>query len=76
MYEGPFASWVNDSLAGTIYVTFWCLAARLIFRSVKPARIAIYVLALTSSLEIMQLWHPPFLEYIRTFAPGWTLIGT
>ena len=76
VYEGPLAGWVNDSLAGTIYVTFWCLATRLVFRSVKPVRIIVYVLAATSSLEFMQLWHPPFLEYVRSFALGRTLIGT
>ena len=59
-----------------MYVAFWCLAARLIFRSAKPVRIVIYVLAATSSLELMQLWHPPFLEYVRSFAWGRALIGT
>jgi len=76
MYEGPFSGWVNDSLAGAMYVAFWCLAVRLVFLSIKPVRIVIYVLAVTSSIEVMQLWHPPMLEYVRSFAWGRALIGT
>lgn len=75
-YTGPLAGWVQDSLAGVIYVVFWCLAVHLLAPGASPPRIAIWVLAATSVLEFMQLWHPAWLEYVRGFAIGRALIGT
>jgi len=75
-YTGPMAGWVQDSLAGVVYVVFWSLAVRLLAPTASPARIALSVLAATCALEFMQLWHPPFLEYVRSLALGQILIGT
>ena len=76
LYKGPCNSWVNDSLAGVFYEIFWCLFVYLFFTSRKPHNIAISVLCCTSLLELLQLWHPPVLENIRSTFLGRTLIGT
>ncbi|MDP6778276.1 MAG: DUF2809 domain-containing protein, partial [Candidatus Latescibacteria bacterium] len=34
------------------------------------------VLAVTCALEVLQLWHPPFLELVRRSFVGATLLGT
>jgi hypothetical protein len=34
------------------------------------------VFLVTSALEFLQLWHPPFLQLIRSTFLGQTLIGT
>lgn len=75
-YGGPFAGWVNDSLAGAAYVCFWCLA----LFAVRPARraiapIVIAVVAATCGLEFLQLWRPPFLQAVRSVFLGRVLIG-
>ena len=75
-YHGPAFFWVNNSLGGALYEIFWCLFFLLIFPKAKPAIIATTVFTVTCVLEFMQLWHPPFLEFIRRYFIGRTLIGT
>jgi len=75
-YKGPAYYWVNNSLGGAFYEIFWCLFFFFIFYKAKPAIIAFTVFIVTCILEFMQLWHPPFLEFIRRFFIGRALIGT
>jgi hypothetical protein len=75
-YRGPAAVWVNDSLGGVFYEIFWCLLIFLFLPKVKPWIIALCVLVMTCILEFMQLWHPPFLELLRSNFMGRTLLGT
>jgi hypothetical protein len=74
-YQGPAASWVNDSLGGVFYEIFWCLVAFLFFPNSKPWKIATTILIVTCLLEFMQLWHPPFLQAIRSNFIGVTILG-
>jgi len=76
IYTGPLHGWVNNSLGGFFYEIFWCLAAAAVFPRVQPLRIAAWVFLVTSSLELMQLWHPPFLDYLRSGFIGRTILGT
>lgn len=75
-YSGPASHWVNDSLGGLFYEIFWCLVLLLILPKAKPLFIAIPVLISTCVLEFMQLWHPPFLEFLRSYFIGRTILGT
>ena len=75
-YRGPAAAWVNDSLGGVFYEIFWCLLILLFLPRVKPWIIALCVSVVTCILEFMQLWHPPFLEILRSNFMGRTLLGT
>lgn len=75
-YRGPAHTWVNDSLGGMFYVICWCLVVFLFVDRLKPWIIAVSVLTATCILECLQLWHPPFLEYLRGFFIGQTVLGT
>jgi len=75
-YQGPGAHWVNDSLGGVFYEIFWCLVIFLGCRRARPVRIAGIVLAGTCALEFLQLWHPAWLESLRGYFLGRTLLGT
>ena len=75
-YSGPAAYWVNNSLGGLFYVIFWCLFFSLLVPNAKPFVISASVFIATSMLEFLQLWHPRFLEWIRSFFLGRALIGT
>lgn len=75
-YSGPGASWVNDSLGGVLYEIFWCLLFFLFFVKAKAWVIATSVFIVTCFLELLQLWHPEFLEFIRSYFIGRTLLGT
>jgi len=74
-YSGPVEDWVNNSLGGLFYEIFWCLLVALIFTKAKPIKIAVWVFVITCSLEFLQLWHPPFLEYLRGNFFGRTILG-
>ena len=75
-YPGPGAWWFNNYAGGLLYEVFWCLAAVLLWPRASAFRIAVLVLVITCALEVLQLWHPPFLEGIRATFLGRTLIGT
>jgi hypothetical protein len=75
-YKGPAAHWVNDSLGGAFYVIFWCLVVTVLWPHARASRVAAAVLAATCTLEFLQRWHPPFLEYLRSFFIGRTILGS
>ncbi len=75
-YIGPGAWWFNDYAVGFFYEIFWCLIAVLFLPYASAFRISCTVLGITCFLEFLQLWHPPFLEAIRSTFIGSTLIGT
>ena len=74
-YTGPAAFWVNNSLGGVFYEIFWCLVVFLFFPRSQPVKIAALILIITSLLEFLQLWQPPFLQIIRSNFIGVTIIG-
>ena len=75
-YAGHGAKWFNDSFGGLLYEVFWWLVISFILIKAKPWTIALNVLIITCILEILQLWHPVFLEVIRSTFIGRTIIGT
>ena len=77
LYSGPGQQWLNNYAAGVLYEVFWILVAFF----VRPEKkwipgIPVGVFVFTSLLEILQLWHPWWLEQIRSTFLGRTLIGT
>jgi hypothetical protein len=76
VYRGPASHWVNDSLGGLFYVIFWCLVVSVLLPRVRAARITLGVLAGTCTIEFLQRWHPPFLEYLRSFFIGRSILGS
>jgi hypothetical protein len=75
-YSGPAAGFVHHYLGGVLYVIFWMLVLDLIFVKMKPIKTAWIIFLLTSLVEFLQLWHPPFLETLRRHFLGATLLGT
>jgi hypothetical protein len=77
LYAGPGHRWFNNLAAGGLYEVFWCLLLFFIWPCRHcTTRIAITVLAATSLLEVLQLWHPWLLEQVRATFLGQALIGT
>lgn len=59
------------------YEVFWCLFFFAFFPKKKfIIFIPIGVFIITSLLEFLQLWHPPFLQLVRSYALGRLLLGT
>ena len=76
LYPGPGQPWVRGQVGGTLYVVFWILAALLVWPRLPVRVVAITVLALSSTLELLQLWQTPALAGIRSTFIGHALIGS
>lgn len=75
-YEGQNQNWVNNSLGGFFYEIFWCLLVLLIIPRANAGNIALSVFFFICIIEVIQLWHPPFLQIIRSTFIGATIFGT
>lgn len=75
-YTGPLYTWVNNSFGGVLYVIFWSVLVFLFIPKISPWIICGFVLVITSILEFLQLWHPDFLELLRSGFLGRALLGT
>ncbi len=77
IYPGPGQWWFNDYGAGLLYEIFWILIVfAILLRKKLINKIPVWVFIITSALEVLQLWHPKFLEMIRSSFIGSALIGT
>ncbi|MFM7408240.1 MAG: DUF2809 domain-containing protein [Cuspidothrix sp.] len=70
-------SWLNQEIGGIFYIIFWCLLAFLFIPKRSTVwQIPLWVLAITSLIEFIQLWHLPFLDYLRSFWWGKMVLGS
>ncbi len=76
LYTGPGEWRFNNYAGGILYVMFWCFLVILLFPYATAFWVACMVLGITCSLEYLQLWHPFFLEFIRSSFTGSTLVGS
>ena len=67
---------MNHSLSGVWYEIFWCLLVFFVWPEGKPWLMALVVGLATGVVEVLQLWHPPFLDYLRRSFIGATILGT
>jgi hypothetical protein len=67
---------VSDFGGSVLYEVLWCLAAAFAVPRWPAAGIAAVVFAATCGVEFLQLWHPPFLEWARSFFVGRAILGT
>ena len=74
-YSGPFELIAHNYLGGFFYEIFWILLFVLFFSRAKAFTVALTVFAATCGIEFLQLWHPPFLELLRSNFIGRTVLG-
>ena len=65
-YGGPAAEWVRHFGGGILYEIVWIGFFAAMLPHAPPSPIALGVLLATSAIEILQLWHPPLLQHIRS----------
>jgi hypothetical protein len=75
-YGGPAQHWVRNHAGGILYVGFWILLVLMIRPTLSPRLAAVTVLGITCLLEVLQLWHPPVLEAVRSTFIGHAFIGS
>ena len=73
---GSPPGWLSDHGGGMIYVLFWCFAARYAWPESAASRIVVAVLGATCVVEGLQLWHPLWLESVRSTSLGSILLGS
>lgn len=62
---------------GVLYVMFWSfLFHTIILDKLSPLWICLTTTLTTCLIEFSQLWHPPFLEGIRSYEIGYAILGT
>ncbi|MCF7805505.1 MAG: DUF2809 domain-containing protein [Candidatus Marinimicrobia bacterium] len=74
-YYGPGEVWIQIYAGGVLYEIFWMLGLALVFPRLNDFANAGVVFGVTGLLEFAQLWHPPFLEALRSNFIGATIIG-
>jgi hypothetical protein len=76
-YRGFNIRWFHDYGAGVMYEIFWCLVLFLFWpKKQNITKITIGVFCITCFFEVLQLWHPWFLEHVRSTFFGKALLGT
>ena len=75
-FKAPFTGTLRDASGGAAYVIFWSAFAMLLRPFLSIWKVVLWVLALTCTLEVLQLWHPAWLEAIRRTLPGRLVLGT
>lgn len=74
----PFAkgTWICNHLSGLFYVTELCLILYLFFPDHSSGVLGLGAFFITALLEILQLWHPAFLEWVRSSFIGRSILGS
>ena len=65
IYEGAGSELMNNSLAGSLYVVFWCVALFWVFPAINDLVNVVSVFSITSAIEFLQLWKTPLLDSVR-----------
>lgn len=68
--------WVRESSGGALYVVFFCLLALFFWPRARAWLLAVIVVGATCCVELLQLWHPGWLESIRDTTPGGLVLGS
>lgn len=78
-YSGSGEGWINNHLGGLFYVAFFTLLVYTLihfWQSTQAWVPAIIALSVTITLEFLQLYTHPILEYLRSSFMGRSLIGS
>ena len=75
-FKAPISPDARDDVGGVAYVVFFVFVAAFVAPMTRASRIALIVLLVTCVLEFLQLWHPVWLERIRSTFIGRCLLGT
>jgi len=73
---GAFGWWCNLYGAAVLYEVFWVVFLRIVFPRLAPSLGAAVVFVLTCILEVLQLWHPSWLDAVRATFLGAAFLGT
>ena len=67
---------MRTGLGGSLYVLAGVFVLLTVAPRLSPAAAALSALAGTSLVELLQLWHPPFLQAARATRVGQLVLGS
>lgn len=67
--------WVRSYVGGVLYVIFFTFLVLFLRPAWRPWRVSLGVFLATCAVEVLQLWHPEWLEPIRATFVGHALLG-
>lgn len=73
---GANLEWIARQLGGTFYVLLWIFLALTAFPKWRAPLVCVGALLATMLIECMQLWHPAWLDALRSTRPGRLLLGS
>lgn len=76
IYEGPGQALIQAHVGGVAYVTFFALFGLALWPRAGAFVVSIAAFLGTCAVEVLQLWHPPWLDAIRATRPGGLLLGS
>ncbi|MGB3205683.1 MAG: DUF2809 domain-containing protein, partial [Crinalium sp.] len=77
LYSGTGQQWFNNYAGDVLYEIFWCLFLSLFIANRKMLNnIPLGVFIITCIIEFLQLWHPPWLQMLRSQFLVKLLLGT
>lgn len=75
-YRGWGQEWMNDYAGDILYELLWMIVITLAWPRLKLWQVVIAVFLFTCFLEVLQLWHPPLLQAMRSTFLGKLILGT
>lgn len=67
--------WLQNLLGNIAYESFWIFLVLFLFPAIVPAKAAIGVCLTSIAIELLQLWHPTWLQLLRATLPGRLVLG-
>ncbi len=76
VYSGWGSAWVEGYLGDILFEMAWIFFIACLWPRVSAKHLSLWVFGLTSGVEVLQLWQPPWLQAIRATLAGKLLLGS
>ncbi len=77
LYRELLPNFLEYWAGGALYVLFWIfLIFSILPWNISPIAVCILTTLATCTIEFSQLWHPDWLEGIRAYKIGYSILGT
>lgn len=75
-YTGPYAIWIRQDLSCVLHTIGLAFSMALVVPRARVSSLILVALSMSCALEFLQLWHPTFLEVLRTQPLGRLVVGS
>lgn len=76
VYSGWGQGWVEGYSGDILFEMAWIFFIAGLWPRVSARKLSLWVFGMTSVVEVLQLWQPPWLQAMRATLPGKLLLGS